>query len=338
MQKLTVVRSAYNPNQTYEEFKEARLLGFGGSDIGSLLNEGDYSCKRRLFMERLGLVLADDEGLRYHVERGKFFEGPVAELVAKKTGFDIRPCGTGYIKEFPFMRANADRLFWDDRNVTKGPGVLEIKCPGVHMFRKYKKEGLPNAYLLQLQWQMLCYGTTHGMFAIFCAETFELELFPIERDEEMIQGLIRRAKEGWEELQYLLGVGLALSDSQLPEKLDSHSKACERCPAYAQCHGVKDEAGETVEIPDLAGLAMEMHTWKIKAKTAEDEANACKANIIRRLQEVGTMKAKAGNYIVKLSERSRETISSKVKEVLTPEQLVSYTKHSTYEVLDVKEV
>lgn len=352
--KLTVVRSKFNPEQTYEEFKAARLQGFGASDIGPLLNEGDYSCKRRLFLERLGLLEDDDLGLRFHVERGRFFEGPVADLIAKKTGHELRQVGPCYIKEFPFMRANPDRLVVVYKDATKGPevGVLEIKCPSVHSFRKITKEGLPQAYILQLQWQMFCAGTKWGIFAVFCAELFELEWFEIQRDEELIQGLFTKAKEEWAFLQSMAGdLATVLSQGQTKEHflsyypplgtikpLDSHSKACAKCPAFEKCHGITfAETGSVIDRPDLERVAAQYVQNKDAMKSWEKAADDAKEILRAAFAETPCDYIRAGQYKIKVSQRSRESISSKVKEVLTKKELVQYVKQTTYEVVDVKE-
>lgn len=353
MSKLTVVRTRHNPNQSYEEFKEARLAGFGGSDIGDLINEGDYSCKRRLFLERLGLMPEEDNSrLEFHRERGKFFEGPVAELYAKKANREVKLCGSGYIKEFPFMRANADRLVFAKPDFDTAPGilgswgVLEIKCPGEWMFKKIRKEGLPKQYILQLQWQMLCYGTDWGSFAIFHADSFELQWFDVERDESLIQGLIQAAKEEWKALEMWKGVvrdGLGrqglIGHNAFPRPLDAHAKPCQNCEMASECHGV-DWAANTaagfVDRPDLAEAAEQFMDNKERIKALEAWNEGVKAAFREQFLAVPCSYIQAGKYKIKVSERARESLSPKVKEVLTPEQLVSYVKHSTFEVVDVK--
>lgn len=351
--KLTVVRTRHNPNQGYEEFKEARLAGFGGSDIGDLINEGDYSCKRRLFLERLGLFPEEhDSRLEFHRERGKFFEGPVAELYEKRTSREVKLCGSGYIKEFPFMRANADRLVSSNDGImgtgANGWGALEIKCPGEWMFKKIKKEGLPKQYILQLQWQMLCYGTTWGSFAIFHADSFELQWFDVERDEDLIQGLIQAAKAEWAALEKwkgVLNVGEAIAlqrifgHNSFPGPLDAHAKACSNCEMYKECHGLDfTSTGRIIERPDLEEAASAFNDNRERIKCLEAYNDGVKEAFKTQFRENPCDLIVAGKYKIKVSERSRESLSPKVKEVLTAEQLVSYVKHSSFEVVDVKEV
>lgn len=345
MSKLTCVRSKHNPNQTYEEFKQARLQGFGASDMGDLLNEGDYSCKRKLFLERLGLMPEkQDDRLKFHVERGKFFEAPVAQLYQLRTGRGIKLCGTAHIKEYPFMRANADRLQAKNTADTE-IGVLEIKVPGEHMFRKIKKEGLPKSYILQLQWQMLCYGVSWGSFAVYWADGHELLHFDVERDEELIQGLIEVAKREWRWLDVFHGfvrddmtAAELFPDSAFPVAVDAHSKACEKCPMFDSCHGITfDREGLIIERNDLEDDANRFLSLKAEIKLLEAEEKELKASFRAAFVEYPCSFIKAGKFNIKVSERSRESVSSKVKEILTPEESVLYVKQNSYEVIDVKE-
>lgn len=337
MSKLTVVRTKHNPNQTYEEFKEARLAGFGGSDIGDLLNEGDYSCKRKLFLERLGIMPEGKEDrLAFHMERGKFFEAPVAGLYAQRTGRTTIQIGSGYIRELPFIRANADRMVAREDGLW---GVLEIKVPGEFMFRKIKKEGLPKSYILQLQWQMLCYGTAWGSFAIYWADGHQLEWFDVERDEELIRGLIEEAKFAWNDLsakKKILADGGIMGE--MPKILDAHSKACEKCQNFDNCHGLTfDREGLIIDRVDLADEAASFLDIKQQIKDLESMEKELKAKFRSAFKEYPCSYIKAGPFNIKVSERSREGVSSKVKEILTPEQKVFYVSNTTYEVVDVKE-
>jgi len=356
MSKLTVIRTRHNPEQTYEEFKEARLAGFGGSDIGDLINEGDYSCKRRLFLERLNLFPEEhDSRLEFHRERGKFFEGPVAELYQKRTGREVKPCGSGYIKEFPFMRANSDRLIFGKpsfgENWPQGQvGVLEIKCPGEWMFKKIKKEGLPKQYILQLQWEMLCYGTSWGSFAIFHADSFDLQWFDVERDEGLIRGLIDEAKREWARLETLKdflkdpewaakGVQEIFADSFFPGPLDPHAKPCANCEMYKECHGLDfTPTGLVLERPELEESARTFAENRECIKCLEAYNDGVKEAFKLQFRETPCDQIVAGKYKIKVSERSRESLSPKVKEILEPHELVAYMKQTTFEQVDIKEV
>lgn len=343
MTQITCVRTKHNPFQTYEDFKAARLLGFGASDMGSLLNEGDYSCKRRLFLERLGLFPGDESRLQHHVERGKFLEAPVADLYANRTGRVLRLIGTGYIKEFQFMRANADRLITSDE---RGHGVLEIKCPAEHMFRKIKKDGLPLAYILQLQWQMLCYGVSWGSFAVYWADGHELLHFDVPRDDVLIESMVEAAKREWQWLQVFQGfltddepftkAEQFYPDSAFPPALDPYAKACVKCPNYESCHAFAFEPGKVIDRAECTSPAAEYLALKSNIKASEERLDELKSDFNTYFRSHECDGIKANDYLIQRSERSRENLSSKVKEILTPEERALYVSNTTFEVITVK--
>lgn len=351
MSKLTCVRSAKREGETYEEFKKARKAGFGGSDIGDLLDSEPYGCKRRLFLDRLGLL--PDRGSRaaHHLERGRFLEGPVAGLYASRTGRELREVGTGYLKEFPFVRANADRLV---RCPIKGApgvpvqwGVLEIKCPSAWSFKKIKKEGLPESYVLQLQWQMLCYGTSWGSFAVYWADGHELLHFDVERDDALIQMLFDRAQVEWallESRQKEWRTSVITPEFSerflhtLPEKRDSHSAACANCPAFEQCHERKyTEAGVVIVNDELQPAAERYAALTAQIKALEAEKDAIKDDFREQFALFPAEQITAGQYAITLREQERESLdTAAMKKELAKDLLVKYTKRTKYEVLNVK--
>lgn len=345
---LTCVRQAHK-EQTYEEFLEARKAGFGGSDVGDLLDSEPYGCKRRLFLDRLGLLPAGgDDRLRYHLERGKFFEAPVAELYAQKTGRMVKPTGTGYIKQHPFVRANADRL--TSREIGpdggRGWGVLEIKVPGAWSFRKIKKDGLPEAYVLQVQWQMLCYGTSWGSVAVYWPDGHELLWFDVERDDELCAMLLERGRIEWKWLETFkefvksgMSAGELFQDSAFPAAKPEAHTSCSRCPAFELCHAKeKPESGSVLDLPELQVTAAAYAQVTDDIKRLEKLRDEYKQEIKDEFAKMPVEEIRAGDYSITLSERTRESIdTAKLKKDLPKDQLVRYMKQTEYEVLTVKQ-
>ena len=344
MSKLTCVRQAHKEEQTYEDFLESRKSGFGGSDIGDLLDSEPYGCKRRLFLERLGLLPDRVDSMRHHLERGKFFEAPVADLYAKKTGREVKPCGTGYLREYTFVRSNADRLILSDNG--KGWGNLEIKVPSAWSFKKIKKEGLPEAYILQLQWQMLCYGTTWGSFAVYWPDGHELLWFDVERDPELIQMLFDKAQREWKWLEVFQGFAKEgmqaaelFKDSAFPGERDERSQACAKCPAFELCHGHEQApAGSILELPELEKVAEEYQAATQLIKNLEDQKDQLKATLKEAFAKMPVEQIKAGKFSVTLREQERQSLDTeKVKKELESRGvLVEYMKQTKFETLTVR--
>ena len=339
-QKLTIVRSRYQ-TKTYEQFLEERKQGIGGSDIGDLVNSAPYGCRRRLFLDKLGeLPRGNDESRRHHLERGQFFEAPVAQLYAEKRGYTVAQCGTGYIKQFPFIRANADRLQAAPGEGMSKAGTLEIKVPSAHMFRKIKKEGLPEAYILQKQYEMLCYGTKWGTFAVYWPDGHDLLWFDIDRDDGLIEQIRYNAQNTWHEIEMLRGRLLAGEDGweqYLPPKKPASYDGCKTCPAYASCHGIPSDDEKTASVPELSSTVRQYKELGAQMTAIEKERDGLRYEIEEAFRDKKCSAIDTGNFLVLRREQTRESISLEAKTCLTEEAKRLYCKSSTYGVLTVKE-
>lgn len=163
----------FDPEQVWHE---QRKLGIGGSDVHHLfpcldLNDKDdpgsrYGCPRKLSYEKLGIepdYAHTPETLRLF-ERGHLMEDVAAQRYSSKTGRRVFRSNLPYVsKEIAFARVNIDRnIKADDRGV----GRLECKSANEHVFLRMQKEGLPSAYLLQIQHTLMVTGSTWGAFSV----------------------------------------------------------------------------------------------------------------------------------------------------------------------------
>ncbi len=186
---------------------EKRRQGLGGSDSPVVLGVSPFKTIHELWLEKRGL-LADTE-VTPAMERGTVLEPVVKDLLAAKTGRRIVEVKEMLQhKDHPFMRAHLDGLIsGEDR---KGMGVLEVKCPGLQVFGKCKREGLPDYYLIQLQHYLAVSGKKWGSFAVFNAERWELIFFDMDRDDELINMIVVKDAEFWQ----------MVLDNQEPDQLD----------------------------------------------------------------------------------------------------------------------
>ena len=132
--------------------------------------------------------------------RGTSLEPIAADLYARQTGRKVRKSHlTLQHPQYQWMLAHIDRQIVAQDG--RGPGVLEIKCPGLHVFGKAKRHGLPDYYQVQLQHYLAVSGRQWGAFAIFNAERWELVCFDVPRDEELIEAIIARDSEFWQAVE-----------------------------------------------------------------------------------------------------------------------------------------
>ena len=276
------------------EWLQARKEGLGGSDSPVVLGESKYKTRSELWAEKRGLTPDLDQPTPA-MQRGTILEPVAAELYAERTGRTLRRsfqilAHPGH----PWMLANLDRHIVSDGE--KGPGVLEIKCPGLQVFAQCKRQGLATSYVIQLQHYLAVKGWTWGSFAIFNAEKWEMVFFDIQADPDLQNVIISMGADFWnavvtgEPVQDRLGTAVVVE--ALP-------------PA---------EPSEIVTVDDPA--------WKIaieklrEAREIAAEAEALETEAKEAVQEIMTAKGAnvaegAGARIYWKFSKARESFDSK---------------------------
>jgi hypothetical protein len=84
-----------------------------------------------------------------------------------------------------------------------------------------KREGIADAYILQGQHYMYVTKAEAMEYAIFCADSWEMEIVKVDRDDKLISKIITAEKEFWEE-----NVLARLAPERLPYG-DSRCKTCD---------------------------------------------------------------------------------------------------------------
>lgn len=171
--------------------------GVGGSDTPTVMGVNPFETALELWEKKTGR--RDQQDPTPAMMRGTALEPMAAEIYAEKTGRKIRRVNTMLRHtEHSWMTGNIDREILNDG---RGPGVLEIKCPGLQVFGKAKREGLPAAYGLQLQHYLAVSNRRWGAFAVFNAEKWELIFFDIDADPELQNLIIAKDAEFWQCVQ-----------------------------------------------------------------------------------------------------------------------------------------
>lgn len=247
---------------------EARRKGIGGSDMAHMLQLPPYGCMHRLWREKRGM--GEQTPVTGAMQRGIRGEEIAAEEYSRETGRKVwrRAHQQG---DNPWELGNLDRhiVAFDER----GPGVLEVKCPGQWMFRTMKREGLAEAYIAQLQWYMHVTGWRWGSYAIFHLDSWELLWWDVERDDALIAMLRDRAERAW----------VMVENGPAPERLAANSATCARCHHRGECHGEEAMpawAGTIEQAPELAPLLDEYD----EARQIESDAADYKAEVGERIK------------------------------------------------------
>jgi len=171
--------------------KTLQREGIGGSDTPTIMGVNPYETPLELWEEKTGR--REPREATAAMQRGTYLEPLAADIYAEKTGRKIRRVNTMLRHpEHTWMTGNLDREIVND---DRGPGVLEIKCPGLNVFGKAKREGLPANYNLQLQHYLAVSRRSWGAFAVFNAEKWEMIFFDIDADRELQDIIIARDLE-----------------------------------------------------------------------------------------------------------------------------------------------
>lgn len=185
---------------THEQWLDERRRGIGGSDSPVILLGDDhpFSTPLELWEDKMGIGTPTPESPA--MKRGKALEDLISREFMDQSGYKVRRVNQILQHpEHPWMLGNIDRLIVGVPG--RGPGILEIKCPGLKTFGKIKREGVPDYYQIQLQHYLAVSGREWGAFAIFNAELWELVWFELNRDDELIEMIIRNGEEFWNLVQ-----------------------------------------------------------------------------------------------------------------------------------------
>lgn len=183
--------------QDRPKWLEERRKGIGGSDSPVILGVSPFKTPLDLWQEKRGE--GRDEPPTPAMQRGTHLESLIAQIYSGKTGRKLRRSRQILRhKDHDWMIANIDRHIVADNG--SGPGILEIKCPGLSVFAKCRREGLPNYYTVQLQHYLEVRGWDWGSFAVFNAERWELLWFDVRKDPELIAVIVEKDREFWEKV------------------------------------------------------------------------------------------------------------------------------------------
>src|SRR5439155_608845 len=131
--------------------------------------------------------------------------------------------------EHSFLLANVDREIIGEPH---GPAPLELKTANGHRFRAFKRDGLAEAYIWQLQHYMFVTDRTWGAFAVLDVASWELVHFDVIRDADLYTSILERLAAFWR----------AVEHGPLPEQLAPTDRRCARCAYRRQCWGPGLEA------------------------------------------------------------------------------------------------
>jgi len=291
-------------------------LGFiGGSDLADVFSLPPYGCERRLAYEKNGIPADYPFYGNFATKRGHIFEPIVAQMYQEETGRPVvrmPDSDEGLVRhpKYPFIAGHPD-AFLPSVN-----GVAEFKVPGERAFKKIKREGMPEGYILQLQSNIMLTNAEVGTFAFLWADGVELKHFDVAPDKTLQNNVIEGCGRFWENLS-------TQHQEDFP-RLDPGDRRCQTCQWRTSCQGAQlIDLGEgeaedlpVVDIPDdVLRDYWECHQMSREAVDLLDGAKDRIKDELRRLKMDAVQTTGARIYWRQVN---RTTIDSKKLKSLFP--------------------
>ncbi len=171
-----------------------RKNGIGGSDAGAVCGLNPYVSPLEVYFsktcEGIDGRVPDNEAMR----EGRDLEDYVARRFMEASGLKVRRANMMYAsKEHPFMIADVDRLITGCKGGRTG---LECKTASPYSAEKWKDGKIPAYYIIQCYHYMAVLDAQSWYIAVIVYGR-EFKYIKLERDEEIIQQLIRIEENFW---------------------------------------------------------------------------------------------------------------------------------------------
>ncbi len=177
-------------NLDRKEWLKYRKQGIGGSDAGAVCGFNPYRTAIQVYYDKTSgeIEEIDNEAMR----QGREFEAYVAGRFTEATGKKVRRANAMFYDEAnPFMLADVDRM------VTGENAGLECKTASPYMADKWQDGRIPLSYQIQCYHYMsVCHADAWYIAVLIYGKEFKY--YRIERDEQIIDNLIRIEKSFWE--------------------------------------------------------------------------------------------------------------------------------------------
>ena len=172
-----------------QEWLQLRKTGIGGSDAAAVCGLNPYSSPMKIFIDKTSDEINDQDN--ESMRQGRDLEDYVACRFCEETGFKVRRSNYMYRNiEYPFMLADVDRL------LVGCDAGLECKTANTYQADEWEGEKIPIHYFLQCQHYLAVTGKKAWYIAVLIMGK-EFKYRKIERDEELIKGLIQLEERFW---------------------------------------------------------------------------------------------------------------------------------------------
>jgi len=276
-----------------EDWLDIRKTGIGGSDAAAAVGLNPYKSPLELWLEKTGrdgtlpkIDPHDEESPAYW---GTLLEPIVAAHYTKRTGNRVRKINAVLQHPDPdkgWMLANIDREVVGVPDVQ----ILECKTAGINGARLWK-DGVPEYVQVQVHHQLAVTGKQSADVAVLLGGQ-HLEIHRIERDERLIENLIRLEREFWHYVE---------TDTPPPADGSESSERALRC-LYPE------DSGTVIDFSTDRELSSVFADWlalRAKLGDLEDEESRLKQRLQQAIGEASGALFETGSVRWKKAKDSR---------------------------------
>lgn len=291
---------------------EWRRRGIGGSDAAAIAGLSRYKSPVQVWLEKTGQVEPPEAGEAAYW--GQMLEEVIAREFTARTGKKLkRKLAILQHPEYPFMLANIDRL------VVGEQAGFEAKATSEYHKQEWEDDRVPDEYILQCQHYMAVTGFPRWYIAVLIGGN-KFRWTVIERDEEVIEYLVKIESEFWK-----------LVENRTPPEMDGSEASSESLRLlYPQAQEGKELIlpSEAEKIIAEYEEAKEQEAfWAEKKVEAENKLKALMGDA--ELGRIGTRRVIWKNV-------TQSRVDTKTLKADHPELYEKYTRVSTYRRFEIK--
>lgn len=177
-----------------EEWLKWRNKGIGGSDASIVCGINKYKSPVELWMEKTGQI--EPKGSGEAAYWGTLLEPIVRNEFSLRSNLKVKTVKSMFKhSQYDFMLANLDGLLVDDPKF--GKCIFEAKTASSFKRAQWEDENIHEEYMLQVQHYMAVTELKRTYIAVLIGGN-EFKYKIVERDDELINMMIRLEKDFWD--------------------------------------------------------------------------------------------------------------------------------------------
>ena len=304
---------------------EKRRLGIGGSDWGNVLSVEPYGCRKKFWLEKVGVEPDADRIETGAMRRGHRLEPLVVDEFLNRNDAEAVNDPSAFLAEGnpEWLIGSTDLLV----SIDGSPSVLECKTARPEVFRKVVEEGPFVTWIMQVHHYMLLTGLRVAYIAVIEPLNWVYAQFEVAFDEELAGKMLEAGSEVWNEVQF---------SEEPPEKLPTYSRPCDRCEYSGGCWGGGEMVPGDIEVIDSEQLAYLLARYVEMRATAGEikkDMDGLRAEIKEALGDPGEFLCDGRK--VSWSRAMRRTFDRKRFEEDSPQLAVQYIIEKPSEALRI---